>query len=117
GDGSVQRSMIRSVVVTFSTPVTFTGAVGDAFTLFRHGTGGVTGNVTFVATQNGAGNVITLGSFTGGLSQFGSLIDGFYDLTIDASQVNFTSGSLDGQFDTVVGGNYVAIGNTVNKFF
>src|SRR5436853_3762135 len=47
----------------------------------------------------------------------GSLIDGFYDLTIDATKVSNTAGQLDGDNDFQPGGNYSVVGNTTNKFF
>ena len=91
--------------VTFSTQVTFAGPVGNAFTLVRNGGG----SVGFTATANivGGVTVVTLDNFTGGLTEFGSLADGRYTLTVLANQVsaggvlwrrNFTFNDAQGLF-------------------
>lgn len=103
-DGSAQRSMVTSLTVTLSTPVTFAGAVRDAFTLMR--TAG--GAVAFTATSavvNGV-TVVTLSNFTGAMTQFGSLADGRYTLTALAGQIGAAGTALDGDGDGLPGGNY-----------
>ena len=42
---------------------------------------------------------------------------GYYDLTIDASQITGAGGNLDGDANSTSGGNYSVIGSTANKFF
>jgi hypothetical protein len=115
GDGTNQRSSIKSVVITFSSPATIAGPIGDAFTLYRHGSSAPIGNVSFTATQNG--NVVTLSNFTGALASYGSLIDGLYDVTIDAAKVSGSGGQLDGNGNGTGGDNYQLVGNTTNKLF
>jgi hypothetical protein len=123
-DGSGQRSMIRSLTVTFSDAVTFSGALTSAITLFRNTApneqAGITGLVNLIAVQ-GPGNTVTLHfADTGANPVFGvtsvnssgkgfSLPDGRYTLTIDASQVTDSSSglNLDGDFNSTAGGNYV----------
>jgi Right handed beta helix region/Dockerin type I domain len=103
-DGTAQRSRVSSLTVTFSTQVTFAGAVASAFTLVRTG-GGV---VTFAAsstTVNGV-TVVTLNSFSGSETEFGSLRDGRYSLTALASQISAGGVGLDGNGDGQPGDNY-----------
>jgi autotransporter-associated beta strand protein len=103
-DGSAQRSRVTSVSVTFSAQVTFAGTIANAFTLAR--TGG--GAVTFAASAsvvNGV-TVVTLDSFTGAETEFGSLKDGRYTLTALAGQITFGGQQLDGNGDGTTGDNY-----------
>ena len=62
------------------------------------------------------GGAVTL-TFSGTLTEFGSLIDGFYDFSIDAAEVSGAGGALDGNNDTIPGGSYAVTGDTTNKFF
>jgi parallel beta-helix repeat protein len=84
--GAQQRSRVTRLDVTFSTQVTFAGPVANAFTLVRNGGG----SVGFTATANviGGVTVVTLDGFTGGLTDFGSLGDGRYTLTVLANQIS-----------------------------
>jgi Dockerin type I domain len=104
-DGSAQRSRVTDLSVTFDTRVNFAGAVADAFTLVRNG-----GNpVSFTASASivDGRTVVTLSNFTGVSSQFGSLVDGRYTLTVLASQVTDNYGQhLDGDGDLQQGGNF-----------
>jgi hypothetical protein len=127
-DGTVQRSMIDSLTITFSEAVTFTGAIANAFSLHRDSApppgpgaeqGGVTGLVNLSAVQ--AGNVVTLTFNNAGPNPIDgvglpnvvgnpptmSLPDGRYTLTIDASKVTGVNGALDGNGDGTGGDNYV----------
>jgi hypothetical protein len=97
--------------------VTFSPDVVSAFTLTRTGTGGPTGNVTLVANPvSGPTSSVTI-TFTGAFTENDSLIDGFYDFTISAGVVSGAGGALDGNNDTIPGGNYVVTGTTANDFF
>jgi hypothetical protein len=89
-DGSAQRSLVTSLTVTFNTQVTFAGAVAGAFTLTRTSDGaGVSVAVTATATASvvGGRTVVTLSNFTGSATEFGSLADGRYTLTVLSAQV------------------------------
>jgi hypothetical protein len=114
-DGTVQRSMIDSLTITFSEAVTFTGAIANAFSLNRNSApppgpgaeqGGVTGLVNLSAVQ--AGNVVTLTFNNAGPNPINgvglpnvvgnsptmSLPDGRYTLTIDHTQVVGLGGNM-----------------------
>jgi subtilisin family serine protease len=105
-DDSAQRSRVTSLQMTFSTAVTFAGAVGSAFTLTRNSDGAA---VTFTATQStvGGATVVTLTGFGGSATEFGSLADGRYTLTALASQISAGGQQLDGNGDGTPGDNYV----------
>jgi hypothetical protein len=104
-DGSGQRSMVRSLKVTFSTTVGFAGSVANAFTLTRVGGGSV--GFTATASTVGGVTVVTLTGFTGAETQFGSLADGRYTLTVVSGQVSANGQQLDGNGDGTAGDNYV----------
>jgi hypothetical protein len=123
-NGTAQRSMVRSLTVTFSEAVTFTGPVVNAFALNRNTVPvageqpGVTGLVNIAAAQ-GPGNTVVLTFLTSGPNPVNgvnnvagmnfSLPDGRYTLTINASLVtgNVSGSLLDGDFNSTPGGNYV----------
>src|SRR5262249_19793273 len=121
GDGTNQRSMVTQIVVTFSEAVNFMGSVVSAFTLHRSGTGGTIGDVTLTANPtNGPASSVTI-TFSGSLTEFGSLVDGLYNFTIDAAQVSGVGGALDGNNDAIPGGSYVVTGTSApgggNRFY
>src|SRR5262249_5178654 len=100
--GEAQRSVVRSLVVTFSTAVTFVGNPAAAFGLV--GPGGAAG-LSVAVGQTSVGTVVTL-TFSGsqtvretppGVTP--SLADGSYTLTVFAGQVSANSQPL-------AGGNY-----------
>jgi len=97
-DGSAQRSVIRSLTVTFDQPVFFAGQPAAAFVLT-----GQAGSVQ-LAAGSVLGTSVTL-TFSGSQTQFGSLIDGKYTLRVLADQVS-NIGSLDGNNDGVGGDDF-----------
>ncbi|HEY1377735.1 MAG TPA: right-handed parallel beta-helix repeat-containing protein [Gemmataceae bacterium] len=115
-DGSAQRSVVRSLTVTFSGPVTFPNGPAAAFQLARTGPTGPTGIVTLtptVTTDAQGRTVVTLtfsGPFTEANTAAGanpSLIDGLYTLTVNAAAVTDAAlgWGLDGDGDGTPGGN------------
>ena len=110
GDGTSQRSLVKQLIVNFTQLVNFSP---DAFKLTRNGGGDV--GLTLSPTA-GPASLVTL-KFSGSLTEFNSLVDGFYNLTIDASKITTSAGSLDGDANGNYGGNYAVTGSTVNKFF
>jgi len=112
-DGSAQRSRLTSLTIQFSTQVSFNGSPEQAFTLARV----AGGTVTFAANvevQSGV-TVVTLDHFAGSETEFGSLADGRYTLTVLASQINVAGGAFDGDNDGRPGGDLV-IGSAQGLF-
>ncbi|MBX7106466.1 MAG: hypothetical protein K1X57_20490, partial [Gemmataceae bacterium] len=101
-DGSGQRSVVRSLTVSFDQPVMFAGDPAGAFVV-RRGSETV---ALSAAVTTGTGTTVTL-TFSGPGTQFGSLVDGRYTLTVLSSQVLGIE-ALDGDADGLAGGDYVA---------
>jgi hypothetical protein len=118
-DGNVQRSVVRSLAVTFSGAVTFAG--GDATAavqLARTGPTGPTGNVGLATTvsTDGQGRTVVILTFSGPLTEAAntapganpSLTDGIYTLTVAGAAVTGANGlALDGDGDGLAGGDKV----------
>lgn len=104
-DGSIQRSMVNSLTVQFNTNVAFNGSPASAFSLTRNGGGAV--NFTLSLTTMAGATVATLSNFTGVESQFDSLADGRFTLTINDTLVSSFGGALDGDGNGVPGSPYV----------
>ncbi|MBX7106718.1 MAG: putative Ig domain-containing protein, partial [Gemmataceae bacterium] len=110
-DGSAQRSRVTSLTVAFNSAVDFAGNPADAFVLTRQGGGNVT-----IAGVEVSGSTAKL-TFSGPTTQFASLIDGRYTLTILAGNVSAGGTPLDGNDDGIAGGDYSLVGDTANKLF
>jgi hypothetical protein len=97
-DGTLQRSMVKSITVTFSRAV---GTVDDgAFQVIAQGGGDPTVTVSWNASRT----VATL-TFSGALIVAGSLQDGKFKLVIDSTKIHdATGGLLDGNGDGLSGG-------------
>jgi hypothetical protein len=112
-DGSAQRSMVTSLTVPFDGLVSFVGAPTAAFRLTRVGPDAPTGDVTLAVDLSGSTATQTVArlTFSGSFTQFGSLIDGNYSLTVFGAQVLDVYGrELDGNGDGTVGGDgYAAL--------
>jgi hypothetical protein len=104
-DGTVQRSRVTSLTVTFSAQVTFAGTVGAAFTLTRNSDNAVIGFTATSSIVNGVTQV-TLNGFTGTATDFGSLADGRYTLRALSSQITIGGSALDGDGNGTPGGDY-----------
>jgi hypothetical protein len=101
-DGFAQRSLVRKLTVTFSGVVNL-GA--NAFAVTRTSDGLIVGVTATTAMVNGQ-TVATL-TFGGTGTEFGSLADGRYTLSVVGAQITDTAGrSLDGDGDGAAGGNY-----------
>jgi hypothetical protein len=108
--GAVQRSRVNQMTVQFNQFVNLPTNPASAFQLKRQGDNAP---VTLGATvdNSGPGTQVHL-TFVGGAVESGSLADGLYTLTIDASQVTTIMGHLDGDNDGLAGGDYVVVGST-----
>jgi hypothetical protein len=116
-DGSAQRSEVRSMTVTFSDAVTFTGGnAAAAFQLKHVQTGNNVILSAAIAVSATGATVVTLafaGAETDPVSALhgaaASLSDGRYQLTIPAGAVTGGNGlALDGDADGTSGGDYVS---------
>ena len=112
---SKQRSMVKSLVVTFSDVATLD--VG-AFAILNRATQAAVGTVLVSADSTSGYTVATL-TWSGVQTLNGSLVDGNYQLTIDATKVHDTAlgTNLDGDHDGSPGGNYVFGAAAADKFF
>lgn len=106
-DGNVQRSMVTSFKVSFSEAVTFPDGIAAAFEVQRTGPGTPT-SPSVVLAFNQVGNDVTI-TFNDPVfapaSGGNSLIDGNYQLTLNANKILGTGGFLDGNGDFVAGDN------------
>jgi hypothetical protein len=122
-DGSVQRSEVRSIAVTFSSAVTFAGGNAAAAAAFQlqHVQTSTNVDLTAIVSTNGTGQtVVTLtfaGTETDAFSVQGnanpvagpSLADGRYTLTIDGTKVTGANGTmLDGAGNGTAGSTYTS---------
>jgi len=132
GDGTANRSDVFQVKITLDTAVPTTttnlgtGAEYDPITLHQRGGGQAynTEYVTMNVSLDSTRKVITLSGFSGELADTNSsLVNGYYDLLINAAQVYSGADSINGQYDTAgSGADYYAIGNkgtqaSKNNFF
>jgi len=84
-DGNIQRSMVDSITVHFSKPITYDDAT--AFSFVRQG-----GGVTFATNIATSDNQTFVFTFTGASIINHSLADGIYTLTIDHNKIHSASG-------------------------
>lgn len=116
GDGSQQRSLIQQIKVSFDGAVTIDAG---AFTLLKRGSGGGVVTTTFTSSVNALGQTVATLSFAGALTRgtSGALQDGYYQLTVDGSQVHRGTQQLDANRDGV-GGDVASIGTQeADNFF
>ncbi|HTK73955.1 MAG TPA: dockerin type I domain-containing protein [Gemmataceae bacterium] len=91
--GVAQRSVIRSITVTFDRLVSFTGSPEAAFRLTRTGPSGATGNVTLATDFSGSTATQTVvrltfsGALTNPWGKTTTLSDGNYTLTVFSAQI------------------------------
>jgi hypothetical protein len=122
-DGSAQRSEVRSIKVSFSSPVTFAGGNANAAAAFvlHHVQTGNDVILSATVSSDVQGHTIVTLTFSGGetdlvSAQNGgapSLADGRYTLTISGSAVSNVFGYLDGAGNGTPGTNYVSPTDTL----
>jgi len=108
-DGVTQRSMVRSITVTFEGKVTLPANPADAFNLQRTGPGG-TGPVALTVSTTGSTPTQTVArlTFNGALSENTSLVDGRYTLSVLGAQMTDAGGAaVDADNDGTPGGTGV----------
>ncbi|MBX7102504.1 MAG: proprotein convertase P-domain-containing protein [Gemmataceae bacterium] len=109
--GSTQRSRVTTMTITFNQNIGTPPA--SAFTL-QNQTTLLQPTVAASVDNSGPATVVTL-TFAGNSTDFGSLADGRYTLTINASQIN--GGIFDGNGDGTVGDDYTMVGTPANTLF
>ncbi|MBX7105774.1 MAG: hypothetical protein K1X57_16950, partial [Gemmataceae bacterium] len=119
-DGSIQRSRVTSITVPFANLVNFTGAPVNAFKLEKMVGGSPVGTVVLAVdlSVSTASQTMAKLTFTGSLTEFGSLSDGVYRLTVLAGNVTDYSGqALDGNGDGIASDNYVSGANDLYRLY
>jgi len=104
-NGSSQRSRVTAVRVAFDGVVTLPGDAASAFQLVRQSDGLIV-DVSASVTNTVSRTSVDL-SFVGAGSEFDSLADGRYTLTVLASKVANFWGGLDGNADGAGGDDHV----------
>lgn len=112
GDGTSNRSTIRQIQVVFDYPVTFVGNPSAAFQLVKDKRTAVP--VTVDLSLSTTVQTVARLTFIGSSSEFGSLADGNYALTILGNQIRTGGVFLDGDGNGAAGGNRVEL---FHRFF
>jgi hypothetical protein len=119
GDGTDQRSMVKSITVSFNQAVTIDlnafvlqHRVGTTLTSFSASDLTIT-----VATTTVNGKTEATLTFSGTLIIGDSLFDGNWQLTVLADHVHAGGKTLDGNGDGTAGDNYVKGANAADNFF
>jgi streptogramin lyase len=106
--GAVQRSRVTYITITFTGLATPPVNPADAFRLTRIGPDGTPADVTLAVDLSASTATQTIArlSFGGPLTEFGSLVDGLYRLTIMSAQVSGSGQPLDGDANGTAGGDF-----------
>ncbi len=114
GDGTGQRSRVDQVQVIFDGEVAIDAG---AFTVNQRGGGGVVTS-DFTTSLDGQGRTVATITFSGDLTRAaGALLDGNYDLLIDATKVSRNGLLLDGDQNGVGGGDVTYGDSAADGFF
>ncbi|MBL8819205.1 MAG: pre-peptidase C-terminal domain-containing protein, partial [Planctomyces sp.] len=112
-DGSAQRSMLRSLTITFDQAVSIQPG---AFTVQKRGPGGETVSLNTPAiTTDASGRTVVRLTFASLVGN--SLRDGNYQLRIDSSKVSSSGLALDGDGNGSAGGDRIFGNDPGHKFF
>jgi WD40 repeat protein len=106
--GAAQRSRVTDITVAFTGIGSLPANRADAFRLTRIGPDGSPANVTLAVDLSASTATQTIArlTFSGGLTEFGSLVDGLYRLTILAAEVSGGGQPLDGDANGSPGGDF-----------
>ncbi|KAA1259861.1 hypothetical protein LF1_23980 [Rubripirellula obstinata] len=106
-EGSSQRSSLDSIRVTFDGSVVINQTDGDPFQITQAGSTGSLTPLAFIRQVNDKTVVdLTFAAGDSYVNNFGSLLDGDYQLKIDASLVTYQGVELDGNRDGSAGDDY-----------
>lgn len=89
GDGTAQRSRVESLSIQFDAEVTI---APGAFTVIKRGPDGGTVDVAYTTRLDEDGHTIADLTFSGTFVEYGSLVDGNYQLTIDGTKIENLEG-------------------------
>jgi hypothetical protein len=108
--GAAQRSRVTELTVTFNGVATLPANRADAFRLTRTGPGTPAGDVALAVdlSASTAAQTVARLTFSGPLTESGSLIDGTYTLTALGAQVSAGGQPLDGDGNGAPGGDFAA---------
>jgi len=111
-----QRSTVRSIAVNFDGPVVLTN---NPFEIRQRGGANPVVSNSFTPILNGSGQTIgATVTFSGSLTRVaGALLDGNYELIIDAANVKRSNVDLDGDRNGVAGGVYRFGTLSTDRFF
>lgn len=114
GDGTAQRSRVESLTIQFDAQVTI---APDAFTVIKRGPDGGNVDVVYTTRLDEGGHTIADLTFSGTFVEFGSLVDGNYQLTIDGTKIENLNGfGFDSNGDGSVGDS-LTFGDTATDAF
>ncbi|WP_438811106.1 Ig-like domain-containing protein [Rhodopirellula halodulae] len=114
GDGTAQRSRVESLTIQFDAEVTIDPG---AFTVIKRGPDGGNVDVAYTTRLDQNGHTIAELTFSGSFVEYGSLVDGNYQLTIDGTKIASVEGF---GFDTDGDGSVndmLVFGNLVSDSF
>lgn len=114
GDGTAQRSRVESLTIQFDAEVTI---APDAFTVIKRGPDGGTVDVAYTTRLDQNGHTIADLTFSGSFVEYGSLVDGNYQLTIIGTKISSIEGNgFDSDSDGLADDNFV-LGDTESDDF
>jgi hypothetical protein len=111
GDGTSQRSSVRSITVEFDGPVEIQSS---AFQLTRRGSAGGVVSTSFVTETTAAGGTRAIITFAGPFTRAGSLVDGNYQLRIGSTALSLP---FDGNRDGLPGDDFTIGEHASDGFF
>ncbi len=116
GNGAVQRSLVTSLSVTFDG---ITDLQAGAFVVNRRGSDGGPVASSFTSNVNAFGQTVATVNFSGAFTRgaLNALVDGNYELRIDASKVSRSGFQFDGDLNGVAGGDHVFGVAAADRFF
>ncbi|WP_419195028.1 SdrD B-like domain-containing protein [Novipirellula herctigrandis] len=115
GDGAAQRSRIDTVTIEFDAEIAIEP---NAFVVTKRGDGGGQVIVDFTTRVDSNGHTIADLTFSGLFVNFGSLVDGNYELRVDAAKIVSVGGfGLDANQDGVTGDDFRFGDDAADKFF
>src|SRR5262249_11550750 len=106
--GAAPRSRVTSIGLDFDSVISFAGSPEGAFSLTRQSDNAAIKLSAAVSIDTATHVTLT---FSGAATEFGSLADGVYTLTVLAGKVSDVNGALDGDGDGTGGDDYVAVGS------